>query len=167
MTTQNRILVPVDGTDKDDYMMERAIEHAALDGATLVIAHVMPEKLYRARQTALASVSNLAHDGTRYTIDVARAEALAIASHVAKAALRDAMVEYVAVGAVGTLSQTLPALAAEHNCETMILAAERSWWRRRLGWGDRKLAREFAGHVLRVPPNKPSLLGPDPLALEG
>lgn len=164
MKNTNNILVAVDGTDSNDYMMERAIEEAQLADATLVVAHVLPRARVEDRQRAIAASPNLHRDGFTYTADQARAEA--IAARAAYAAVGDRDVTYATVGAVGTLGPTLLEIADDHDCGTIMLAEECSWWRRRLGWGDRMLARAFEGRVLQAPRRAPGLVDLDPAVID-
>lgn len=166
MKTTNSILVAVDSTDTNDYTMERAIEQAQLDDATLVVAHVMPTSRYDSRHHAVARTPNLRQEGITYTTEQARAEAEATAARAARAAIGDLDVTYMAVGAVGKLGPSLREIAAEYDCGTIMLAEERSWWRRRLGWSDRKLARTLEGQVVRVPRDAPGIVDPDPTVID-
>lgn len=166
MATKDGVLVAVNGTVPNDCVMEQAIEQALLKDATLVVANVMPTGLFDSRQRALAEIPNLRQDGFTYTRDQAEAEATSIAARAAHTAIGDIDVDCVAVGVVGKLGPSLLELAEEHGCGTIMLAEERSWWRRRLGWGDRTLARKFAGQVVLVPQCKPLLVHPDPIVVE-
>lgn len=160
------VLVSVNETVSNDYVMMQAIDQAQRDDATLVVAYVMPMALYESRQQAVGASPNLREDGFSYTMDQAQAQATAVAARAAHTAVGDSDVDYVVVGAVGNLGHTLLELAEEYECGTIILPEERSWWRRRLGWDDRSLAQEFPGQVLLIPREKPLLVDPDPIVVE-
>lgn len=151
MTNTNNILVAVDSTDSNDYVMERAIEEANREEATLVVAHVMSTAQFDDRRWAIRTIPELQKDGFTFTVDQARARARLIATRVARAAVGDLNIAYVTVGAVGQIDATLLEIADEHDCGTIMLAEQRSWWRRRLEWGHRELARMFEGRVIQVP----------------
>lgn len=159
----NAILVAVDGTDSNDYLMERAVERAQLEDAALVVAHVIPTARFEDRQRAIAANPDLRADGFTYTADQARAEAEAVAARAAHAAVGGLDVPCATVGAVGEPGPTLLAIADEHGCGTIVLAEERSWWRRRLARGDRKIARAFDGRVVRVPRRAPGIVADPPV----
>lgn len=151
MNTTNSILVAVSTTGSNDSLMERAITQAELEAATLIVANVMPQTLYEARQDGLESIRSLRNEGFTYTIDVARDAARTFAAGVIADTIGDSEVEYVAVGAVGNIGRKLLRIAEKYGCGTIMLGEERSWWRRHTGWDDRKLSRTFEGRVILVP----------------
>lgn len=156
--TMTNILVAVDGTESNAHLMEAAIERAETQGGTLVVLYAMTPRLFEARQWSLAGQADLRHDGLTYSTAQARTDARAVAERTAKEAIGDRDVPYTAVGAIGKLVPTVLAVAAENGCETVMLAEEGSWWRRRLGLADRRIARRFDGTVVRVPRPYPSNL---------
>lgn len=160
------ILVAVNGTVPNDCVLEQAIEQAQRDDARLVVASVTPTAMFESRQRAIGASPNLRQDGFTYTMDQAQAGATATAARAAHTAIGDLDVDYVAVGTVGELGPSLLELADRYDCGTIMLAEERSWWRRRLGWADRRLAREFPGTVSLVPRCKPLLVDPEPFIVE-
>lgn len=152
------ILVAVDGTDENAHVIEAAVELAEEEDESLVVLHAMPPRLYDARQRYMAADRDLSYDGFTYTASQARADAKNLAERAASEAIGDRAVDYVTVGTVGNLVPTVLATAAEHGCETVFLPEETSWWRRRGGRADRRIARRFDGTVVRVPRPLPANL---------
>ena len=167
MTDTNNILVAVDSTDSNGYVMERAIESARLEESTLVVAHVMSTAQFDDHLGAIGTIPELRKDGATFTVDQARERARAVATRAARAAVGDLDIAYVTVGAVGQVDATLLEIADQHDCGTIMLAEQRSWWRRRLGWGDKRLARSFEGRVIRVPRREPVTADPVSTAIDG
>lgn len=167
MTNTNNILVAVDSTDSNDYVMERAIEEAHREEATLVVAHLMSTAQFDDHHGEIRTIPELQKDGFTFTVDQARARARVIATQVARAAVGDLDIDYVTVGAVGQIDATLLEIADEHDCATIMLAEQRSWWRRLLGWGDYKLARTFEGQVIQVPQRGPVMADPVSPVIDG
>lgn len=166
MATRNGILVSVTGAVPNDCVMEQAIEQAQREDAPLVVVNVIPDALFDSRQRSIAATPNLQQDGFTYTRDQAEAGATAVAARAAHTAIGDLDIDYMAVGVVGDIRENLLMLAEEHGCGTIMLAEERSWWRRRLGWSDRQLAREFPGDVVLVPRCDPLIVDPDPIVVD-
>lgn len=152
------VLVAVDGTESTAHVLEAAIGHAESGGGSLVALHAMPPRVFEARRRALTGGKDLRYDGVTYTASRARSDARDLADRAATEALGTRDLEYVPVGAVGKLVPTVLATAAQHDCGVVVLPEDRSWWRRRAGLADRRIARRFDGTVVRVPrPYPPNL----------
>lgn len=157
------ILVVVDGTDASPHLLEAAIGRAEREGSSLVVATVIEPREYAVRRRSIASTAALRQDGFTYTLDQAQADAAALATRAARAAVGSRDVPYVAVGAVGPPARAIRAVATAHDCATIVVAEEASWWRRRLNRLGRDLARGFDGDVVRIPqsPPEPEVSLPD------
>lgn len=149
-TTSRKLLVVVDGEETDAAVVEAGIERAERGGATLVVAHVLPEGTYEERRRGLARVGQLRSDGYAYTFDGAVASATALAERVARETIGDRDVAFEAIGGPGDRVGSVRSIAAAYDCSAVLLAEDRSWLGRAFG-RDRRLRKGFDGAIVRVP----------------
>ena len=145
------LLVVVDGTERTDHALRTAVERADTEDAGLVVLNVTPEAEYWRKQDAINGAGARTGEGYRWTARQAEESARTDASRTARLAVGDRDVAWTAVGAVGVPREVTLSVAAEYDCEEILVAESKPWWfglRRNF---ERKLADAFDGTVTPVP----------------
>lgn len=161
------ILVVIDENRTTTHVLQAAVERAERERAALVVLNVMPRTMYDARQTAILRSKDLRRDGFTYTLAQANAAARGVAERAVRVAIGERAVPYTTVGAVGRPITTIPAVAAEYDCDEIMIAETKPRWFGRVGGFDRALAKRFGGTVTRVAkptPGTPDSMRPVPEA---
>ena len=155
------ILVVIDENRTTTHVLQTAVERAERERAALVVLNVMPRTEYDARQTAILRSNDLRRDGFTYTVTQAKVVARGIAERAAQLAIGERAVPYTTVGVVGRPITTVLAVAAEYDCDEIMIAETKPKWFGLFGRVDRTLAKRFDGTVTAVPRSMPET--PDPV----
>lgn len=156
------LLVVVDENETTAHVLQAAVERAERERAALVVLHVMPQRVYERRETAILANSGLRRDGFSYTYTQATDAARGIADRAAWMAIGERAVPYTAVGVIGRPVPTVLAVAAAYNCDDIMIAATNMRWFGRVGRFDRTLTKQFNGTVTRVARSITELPNPVP-----
>ena len=145
------ILVVVDGTERTDHALRTAVERADGENAGLVVVNVTPEEEYWRKQDAVNGVGARTGEGYRWTARQAEDSARRAAERSARLAVGDRDVVWTAVGAVGVPRTVVLAVAAEYDCEEILVAVSKPQWFGLRRTFERKLGAAFDGLVTAVP----------------
>lgn len=151
MNPTNGVLVVIADDETSAHALETAIRQAEEASGHLVAIHVMSPSTYESKQHGISSVDSLRRDGFAFTIDQARESACLVADAVVKEAIGSRDVPFVALGEVGRTVPVLIATAAAHDCGTVVLTEQRSWWRKMIDLTARRMATQFEGDVITGP----------------
>ena len=156
----NNILVVVDESETTTPMLQAAVERAERERAALVVVHVMPQSVYERRQTAIRGSTDLRRDGLTYTITQATETAKGVADGAVEVAIGERAIPYTTVGVVGRPIPAILAVAAEHDCDEIMIAATKQRWFGLFDRFDRTLAKRLGGTVTRVGESRPEPADP-------
>lgn len=110
-------------------LIEEAGAYAACTAQPLVVAYIITEKQFRARQNTYRGLQQF---NAEYSVEQAESSAKELARQFASDALHDDSEEYLYVGEVGSPHRVIPRLAHEHECEHIFISRQHQPWYRLL-----------------------------------
>lgn len=141
------ILVAVDEPSENAHVLESAIQRAEREGKTLLAVNVLPEAVYRSRQTGASGSRDVRQEGLTYTYTQACSEAQARLERELHRLIGERAIDFEATGDVGDLVPTALEIADRNGCSTVMVDDTPSGLLTRLGLA----APRDPGSIVRVP----------------
>ena len=145
------LLAVVDGTERTNHTLRAAVERADRENAGLVVLNVTPEGAYWRKQDAIERAGARTGEGYRWTTRQAEESAKHAAERSARVVVGDRDVDWIAVGAVGVPRKVTLRVAAEYDCDEILVSASKSRWFDLRRSFEQKVAAAFDGTVTAVP----------------
>jgi nucleotide-binding universal stress UspA family protein len=139
------LAIGISNSDTARRLIKEADAYATDTAQSLVVAYIVTENEFRARQRAYRGLRQC--DAT-YSLEQAESRAEELARRLAADVLHDASEESLCVGHVGVPRQVIPRVAREYECDHIFMAQHHQPWYRLLS---RNLvddvSQTFSGHI--------------------